>query len=196
MFTMRLFAPLMLMTSLVAAFPPVSTSEKRAALKSDAQFNFEPFKLTNICLDCDRPNATATYSCRVKFDWYDPNSVKENPVSSCTCNSTAFSWDGTEGTTNTNISNSGGAYELCSWAGNDHDYSYFEMRLFSFQTAENFTLEIAHHYKDEAQFPAPYQYPTTFARPTLTLPVVHKDEKSTSLYAAGPVNATVVGIAD
>jgi hypothetical protein len=63
-------------------------------------------------------------------------------VSSCTCTS-KWSWDGEtseSGDKNTYITE----FLVCQQS----PPSYFQMKFNSFGTADNFTLELAHHYKD------------------------------------------------
>ena len=86
-------------------------------------------------------------------DWEDPNSVKQNNVSSGTCSAT-WSWDG-----------------VTSESGEDNTYptqflrcfealpSFFEMKFNSFDKAENFTLDLAHRYKDSEYVPVTKRSP-------------------------------------
>ncbi|KAK3379538.1 hypothetical protein B0T24DRAFT_717088 [Lasiosphaeria ovina] len=189
-FLLCLLAPIL--TNAVPSRSPTSVSKTpggRVVPVTKSQFNFDPFQLTNICLDCVRLNTTAAFLCEAMFNWYDPNSIKENPVSSCVCNYT-WAWDGVTGIGENGTEIDDGAYDLC-WQG---DMTYFEMRLVSFHTAENFTLELGHRYHDDENFTRPWDYPTTFAQIDLQLPLIEKAENKIKHYARGPVNATIYGI--
>lgn len=53
----------------VAALPPYSTRGalgKRIALKENAQFNFQPFVLTKLGMDCDRQTTDEMFSCELR----------------------------------------------------------------------------------------------------------------------------------
>lgn len=144
---------------------PAPALEQRGTLMSAAQFNFLPFNLTNVGMECTRPNATAEmYDCELrceylpsltsglpscghsaninKVDWHDPNSVKENDITSCTCIN-KWSWDGY--TTSPGQKNTYGAdFSICL-----RDLpTFFEMRFSGFNSTQDFDLEIAHHYTD------------------------------------------------
>ncbi len=40
--------------------------ERRGTDTANAQFNMKPYLLSDACLDCTRPNATALFSCSIK----------------------------------------------------------------------------------------------------------------------------------
>ncbi len=75
-------------------------------------------------------------------DWHDPNSVKENNVTSCTC-IYKWSWDGETAAAGEKNTYSA-SYSMC--------YKqlpvYFEMRIATFNSSEDFALEVAHRYHD------------------------------------------------
>lgn len=78
----------------------------------------------------------------LSVDWHDPNSVKENNVTSCSC-IYKWSWDGeTVAAGEKNIYSA--SYSMC--------YKqlpvYFEMRIAAFNSSEDFALEVAHRYHD------------------------------------------------
>ncbi|KAL1868241.1 hypothetical protein VTK73DRAFT_3768 [Phialemonium thermophilum] len=159
-------------------------------LKANAQFNFEPFLLQNIRLGCHRQSADELYSCKLKFYWHDPNSVRQNNVTSCTCSS-EWVWDGVTSANGEN-NNYTTEYVTCLNA----PPSYFAMKFDSFDSAQNFTLDLAHRYKDSENFTAPYIYPTTFAMPTLRPWVIERSETTLELFEPGPIKAEVVGVSD
>ena len=71
---------------------------------------------------------------------HDPNSDLENRVTSCACN-VSWAWDGA-----TDIDNGvDSSYKTC-WLDRD---TFFEMRLRTFQTVNNFSMELVHHYRDD-----------------------------------------------
>lgn len=79
---------------------------------------------------------------RSTVDWHDPNSVRQNNVTSCSC-IYKWSWDGeTAGAGEKNTYSD--SYTMC--------YKqlpvYFEMRIAAFNSSEDFALEIAHRYHD------------------------------------------------
>ncbi|KAK3357067.1 hypothetical protein B0T25DRAFT_566385 [Lasiosphaeria hispida] len=168
----------------------LSELDNRVLLQTLAQFNFEPYELTNFCVDCIRSNTTADYSCGLKFDWYDPNSVKENNVTSCHCNST-WTWDGVS-----SIGGDDNPLELPYLPCWEDDLSFFAMRMVGFMNPGNISIQLAHHYRDDENFTEPWVWPTTFALPTILLPEGEQNEKRISRYTKGPINATVVGLTD
>lgn len=134
----------------------------RAVLTEASQFNFQPFNLTNIGMQCARPSAADIYACELRcklrpslprgrtvsndpfteVDWHDPNSVRQNNVTSCSC-IYKWSWDGktTAAGRNNTYSDS---YTMCY----EQLPVYFEMRMAGFNSSEDFAVEIAHRYHD------------------------------------------------
>lgn len=75
-------------------------------------------------------------------DWHDPNSVRENNITSCTCIS-KWTWDGhTPSKNEKNTYND--QYSMCLLARP----TFFEMRIAAFNSSQAIDLEIAHHYTD------------------------------------------------
>ncbi len=128
----------------------------------DSQFNFVPWEFRNICLDCARNSTDVQYSCKTKcelyqeaigevtltvhkVDWSDPNSVPENNVTSGTCNSGAWEWDGTAVSAGGKVSYPS-ANTVCYSQG---PLNYLQFRFVGFSNAENFTVEIVHRYMDD-----------------------------------------------
>lgn len=83
-----------------------------------------------------------------KVDWHDPNSVRQNNVTSCSC-IYKWSWDGkTAGSGENNTYTE--SYSMCY----EQLPVYFEMRIAAFNSSEDFALEMAHRYHDsEYVFP-------------------------------------------
>ncbi|KAH8910274.1 hypothetical protein BR93DRAFT_471157 [Coniochaeta sp. PMI_546] len=196
---MRLPQVLSLVALPLAAAMPAATPHdvheagahiQRAVLMNGSQFNFDPFNLTNIGMECARPTADDMYACELRFDWHDPNSVKENNVTSCSC-IYKWSWDGetvAAGEKNTYSA----SYSMC--------YKqlpvYFEMRIAAFNSSEDFALEVAHRYHDSENFTAPWDYPLTFAQPDIHLPLITREDNFFRLYDAGPVYANITAVSD
>lgn len=130
--------------------------EQRATLIEASQFNFTPFNLTNLGMECVRPTADDMYACELRckytsfylimahsnnsqVDWHDPNSVRQNNVTGCSCIS-KWSWDGNS----TEAGPVSESYTMC--------YKklpvFFEFRIATFNSSEDFSLEIAHRYHD------------------------------------------------
>ncbi|KAK4650351.1 hypothetical protein QC762_706665 [Podospora pseudocomata] len=169
---------------------------KPAKLVPTAQFNFAPYQVTNIALDCKRPNNKTNYSCELYFALHDPNSVRENNVTSCSCHHT-WSWDGVNGSLSTTDWRTPVAgYQLC-WRD---DWTFFKSSVPSFEHPGNFSLEVAHTYHDDENFTVPWDYPTTIATGEVIIyeyyEGVKKHGDEICLREMGPVNATVVGILD
>ncbi|KAK0674292.1 hypothetical protein QBC41DRAFT_52758 [Cercophora samala] len=179
----------------------ISTSET-------AQFNFAPYQLTNITLECNRPNNKTNYSCAVDFTLHDPNSVRENNVTSCSCHH-GWSWDGVNGSLGAgDWQNPVAGYQLC-WRDNS---TYFTSSVPWFDHPGNFSLEVAHTYHDDENFTVPWDYPTTIATGEILIEYrdegdnkkkknkknkkKHQKNNNICLREAGPVNATVVGVLD
>lgn len=166
---------------------------KIANFKVAATLDFEPFKLTNVRLECIADPATFAhdnYTCGLNFNWFDPNSVKYNNVSSTSCNAT---WSWTPGTTVGGDDNSlDTPYDPCF---QEETYgTYFAMRLMEFVEPTNFTLQLARHYHDPDNFTAPWDYVTTFSQPTLRLPVVRDTLRNVTLFSHGPIDSIIVGL--
>ncbi len=75
--------------------------------------------------------------------WRDPNSVAQNNVTSGTCNSGAWEWDGAAGSLGGH-NNAPTSYATCYLAGQ----SYFKARFVDFENSDNFTIEVTHRYQD------------------------------------------------
>lgn len=147
--------------SLVAGAPQ---HEKRMVLLKGlamAKFNFLDFELTKVGLTCDRANPTIPYSCGLKCEqnhplrrrddtdhppppvnWHDPNSVRQNNVSSTSCTQT-FSWDGVN-PIGSEDGFGGGPSVTCF----RDDSSYFASTLLHFKDPSNITIQLAHMYLD------------------------------------------------
>ena len=81
----------------------------------------------------------------VPVDWFDPNSVKENHVTSGTCHS-SWSWDGT-----TKLNSSGDGTQFAvdyRWCWEDEETS-FKVAVSSFWSPGDFSLELVHRYHDD-----------------------------------------------
>ncbi len=77
-------------------------------------------------------------------NWFDPNSVKENNVTSCKC-SYEWEWDGITQVAGSNNTFDPEAYFVCY---DEAPATVFEMRISQFGGPTNLTLEISHSYKD------------------------------------------------
>ncbi|KAK4137170.1 hypothetical protein BT67DRAFT_438425 [Trichocladium antarcticum] len=137
-------------------------------------------------------SASADYSCALLFKWFDPNSVRENSITAGTCHS-FWSWDSA---TILNSSNDGTShavgYRLC-WL--DQDTS-FKLAVPSFWHPGSFSLELVHRYRDDENLTRPWDHPTTFAQAEVRIGAEQKRGNYIHHYTRGPVNGTVVGIAD
>jgi hypothetical protein len=139
-----------------------TTLNHRSMLTEASQFHFAPFQLTNVGLECSRLAAEEMYACELrctlyssalllvtaltvtnhKVDWHDPNSVKQNNITGCSCIH-KWSWDGETASVGEN-NTYGEAYSLCY-----KDLPvYFEMRISAFNSTNDFAVEIAHCYHD------------------------------------------------
>lgn len=77
--------------------------------------------------------------------WFDPNSVRQNDVNSGVCR-TAWSWDGvTKHNATLDGSDPVASYNSC-W---HDDLTYFKVAVPAFWHPANFSLELAHRYKDD-----------------------------------------------
>ncbi|KAK4179662.1 hypothetical protein QBC36DRAFT_308013 [Triangularia setosa] len=182
---------------------------KPARLIDAAQFDFAPYQVTNITLDCKRPNTQSNYSCALdcnttpslsppifpcEVTLHDPNSVRENNVTSCSCHH-GWSWDGVNGSlSSTDWRTPVASYQIC-WVG---DSTYFKSSVQSFEHPGNFSLEVAHTYHDDENFTVPWDYPTTIATGAIIIEYEEKKHHKNKICVneMGPVNATVVGILD
>ncbi|KAK0732885.1 hypothetical protein B0T21DRAFT_385060 [Apiosordaria backusii] len=118
---------------------------KPAKLLDAAQFDFAPYQVTNITLDCQRPNAKTNYSCALDFTLHDPNSVRENNVTSCNCHHN-WEWNGVNGSLrSTDWENPVAGYQLC-WFDST---TFFKSSVPSFEHPGNFSVEVAHTYHDD-----------------------------------------------
>ena len=61
---------------LAAAVPyhaPREVHEKRITLKQNAQFDFKPFVLTDVGMDCDRQSADDMFACEIRCKQHLPS---------------------------------------------------------------------------------------------------------------------------
>ncbi|KAH8889367.1 hypothetical protein GQ53DRAFT_225837 [Thozetella sp. PMI_491] len=112
---------------------------------AEAQFNFQPWEFRNICLECNRNQTTEQYACKTKFDWYDPNSVPENNVTSGSCLSDAWTWDGAAVSAGGKVSYPS-ENKACFYQST---LNYLSFNLAKFESEKNFTLSVVHRYKDD-----------------------------------------------
>jgi hypothetical protein len=77
-------------------------------------------------------------------DWFDPNSVKENDVTSSKCSYT-WKWDGVTAKHGANNTFNSEDMLPCEHNG---ERTPFEMRVNGFRGPTNLTLWISHYYKD------------------------------------------------
>ncbi|KAK4106221.1 hypothetical protein N658DRAFT_11470 [Parathielavia hyrcaniae] len=163
----------------------------RAYSKQVSQFNFEPYNITDLNIFCDRPGPTFDYSCNLTFNWFDPNSVRQNRVTSGACH-TSWSWDGaTKHNATRDGSNPVAEYRGC-WTGDTE--TFFRAAVPAFWHPGNFALELAHHYKDDENFTMPWDHPTTFAEAKIDIYPEGPLGDSVCHYEPGPINGTVVGV--
>ncbi|KAK4460509.1 hypothetical protein QBC42DRAFT_332298 [Cladorrhinum samala] len=156
-FTALILLPLV--ASLSSSIP--SIIDRQAPWNNLAQFNWDPFVVTNLSMTCQRPNSTVNYTCDFDFAFFDPNSVRENNVTSTSCHRT-WSWDG--------VYRSGSIVDflappvsqgLCWW--DSEDGSYFDASVTQFWHPQNFTLQLGHRYHDDQNFTIPWDWPITHA---------------------------------
>lgn len=88
-----------------------------------------------------------SYSASPLVSWHDPNSVRQNNVTSCTCRQ-SWAWDG-----KTSIDQDPDGLNTRLQTCWRDARTYFGAKLLIFQNARNFTLELAHNYKDDEQVP-------------------------------------------
>ncbi|KAK0646213.1 hypothetical protein B0T16DRAFT_156556 [Cercophora newfieldiana] len=178
------------------AFQPKGLLEKSwmaSNVKLMAALDFKPFELTDVRLECDADPDMFTqsnYTCGVTFQWLDPNSVKWNNVSSGSCNGSWNWWWGTQ------IGGDDNPLDVPYTACWQDERTYFAMRLITFIDPGNFTLQLAHNYRDPENFTEPYDYPTTFAQPTFTLPLIDGEWRSIIRLDHGPILTDVIGLAN
>ncbi|KAH6849940.1 hypothetical protein B0I37DRAFT_352483 [Chaetomium sp. MPI-CAGE-AT-0009] len=170
----------------------------RHMMTDAAQFNFAPFNVTNLRILCTRFNPTKSQErekerLTASVAWSDPNSVRQNSVTSGHCQ-TSWAWDGvTKHQADPDGSNPVSSYRSC-WI--DDDATYFKVAVPGFWHPGNFTLELAHRYRDGENFTEPWDYPTTFGDVHVHL---SKEETLTDRmghFHPGPINGTIIGVID
>ncbi|KAJ4304214.1 hypothetical protein N0V88_001827 [Collariella sp. IMI 366227] len=111
-----------------------------------AQFNFTPYKVTELNVLCNRtPEIKVNYYCNLTFNWYDPNSVRQNKIVSGHCN-TGWSWDGhSRHSASLDGTNPVVGYKACLL----DDDTAFHVAIPNFWHPANFSLDMAHHYRDD-----------------------------------------------
>ena len=77
-----------------------------------------------------------------QVDWDDPNSVRQNNVTRCSCIS-KWSWDGKTAAAGENNTYSA-SYTMCYKKAP----VYFEMKMATFNSSQDFSLQVAHRYHD------------------------------------------------
>ncbi|RYP92208.1 hypothetical protein DL770_001627 [Monosporascus sp. CRB-9-2] len=148
-----------------------------------AQFDFKPFSLTDLSIDCmkDTPEEPK-FECAMEFDWENPNANKSG---SC-----HYSWEW-DGVTKEHGDENGYnvEYYRCIWKGPEFFQFYFE----SMVDYSNFSLRMSHKFKDADHFHPP-EFANMFAEGNFTL---HQTENTTTsiIYAApGPFDAPFKGM--
>jgi len=68
----------------------------------------------------------------------------------------------------------------------------------TFENGTNFKLEMAHRYKDDQNFTAPYDYPQTFAQVSPHLKAVEGEGAGSSMRFAAPsiIYANITSVSD
>jgi len=92
------------------------------------------------------------------FSWSDPNS---NTSTCCTA-----SW-----MDSTNSTNYPTSYIFCDTTSSSETWQWY---FSSYISGSNFTLQLAHQFKDPAQFPPPYDKPTFFSTTAVKLECSHR----------------------
>lgn len=170
MFLLSHFLPLLLLPLVASLSSPVPSIIGRQPPSTDlAQFNWDPFVVTNLSMTCQRPNSTVNYTCEFNCQsspvarppylpqlsfpilhstviFFDPNSVRENNVTSTSCNQT-WSWDGTYRSGPIDFLAPPVSRGLCWW--DNEDGSYFDALVTQFWHPQNFSLQLGHRYHDD-----------------------------------------------
>ncbi|CAK7218605.1 hypothetical protein SBRCBS47491_003561 [Sporothrix bragantina] len=121
--------------------------------------------------------------------WFDPNSVKENNVTACTCSYT-WKWDG-----QTTIRGDNNSFDAVDFVVCTNQYpSVFEMRVNNFMGPSNLTLFMSHFYKDSTLWGAPYLYAQTWAMPNLSLSLQDSSDLYRNYTNVGPILANITGL--
>ncbi|KAI0022054.1 hypothetical protein F4780DRAFT_789495 [Xylariomycetidae sp. FL0641] len=149
-----------------------------------SQFHFDPFGLTNTCIDCSKDDADdPMFHCKIQFDFDDPNAGN----TSCTCEN-AWEWDGVtmdHGPQNNYTTD----YFVCE-VGNQ---VAFQFKFDTMAHLSSFSLSLTHMFEDSKDF----HPPTTanlFAKANITLPALDKSNTSIMYAWRDRLQAKVIGM--
>ncbi|KAK6207183.1 hypothetical protein LQW54_007384 [Pestalotiopsis sp. IQ-011] len=162
---------------------PVSTEQLSPGKKwlDLAQFNWDPYVLTDVSLDCSRDTMEQNYQCLYKFHWDDPNYDE-----SMDCD-TIIEWDGItleQGPNNSFTTN----YMLCQ-PGDLWQFKFDVVR-----SLWDFNMTITKDHKDPQKFGA--YLAQFFSYPNITMVKMGESDNRTLNYATtGPVKAIIQGLA-
>ncbi|KAI0381005.1 hypothetical protein F5Y04DRAFT_281349 [Hypomontagnella monticulosa] len=150
-----------------------------------AQFNLAPFNLTDMRISCSKDNKESLlFGCSIQFGWDDPNADQ-----SCACED-HWQWDGVtqaQGPMN-NYTNE---YLVCKTDKTE----VFQFKFVDIFDLSNFSLSLAHMYKDTKNFPTPTRT-NMFAQPNITLQLTEKSD-TTMTYSSVcdcPIQANITGM--
>ncbi|KAI1393599.1 uncharacterized protein F4822DRAFT_424069 [Hypoxylon trugodes] len=150
-----------------------------------AQFQLEPFNLTNMHVECNKGNKSPPmFGCSINFNWDDPNANQ-----SCTCQD-YWQWDGitrTQGPTN----NYSTEYLVCK----DNRFGMFQFKFVDIFDLSNFSLSLTHMYKDNKNFPTP-TIANMFSQPNISLQLTEKSNTMMRYSSAChcPIEADITGM--
>ncbi|KAK3302337.1 uncharacterized protein B0T15DRAFT_301686 [Chaetomium strumarium] len=170
---------------------PGITNRNRAQVMDVSMLNFAPWNITDLHILCNRPNTTADYTCNLTYHVFDPNSVRENKLTSGDCQ-IDWSWDGhTHHNADGDGSNPVVGYRPCV---NDQR-TFIKSSVVNFWHPGNFTIEVVHHYHDNENFTYPWDYPTTFAHADILI-CEEQALQNTMEHRLPSIDAPVVGCLD
>ncbi|KAI1501289.1 hypothetical protein F5X99DRAFT_409258 [Biscogniauxia marginata] len=168
-------------------YVPASSTEqphKRLNWLELAQFNFDPYRLTNICVDCKRDGRDdSVLDCSINFDWEDPNAD-----TTCVCEY-KWQWDGANMAPSAQNERDT-SYLLCR--PESDELEYFQFRFETMFDLSNFTLMLSHIFKDYKDFPTP-ETANLFAERNIMLSPGENNDTSLVYFLEGPIEAKIMG---
>ncbi|KAI5928725.1 hypothetical protein F4810DRAFT_717282 [Camillea tinctor] len=150
-----------------------------------SQFNFQPYILTDMCVDCRKDHRNdPLFNCSIDFGWKDPNAN-----TTCDCH---YEWQWTStNTTPSGLTPRDMDYLKCE--ANAGLLDYFQFKFEAMFNPSNFTLMLSHMFKDYKDFPSP-ELANLFAERNITLAPTDSGDTELVYYLEGPIEVKIMGV--
>ncbi|CAJ2506075.1 Uu.00g002050.m01.CDS01 [Anthostomella pinea] len=148
-----------------------------------AQFHFEDYGLTNLCVECNKGEASdPMFDCLLKFDWMDPN-VNHT----CHCEKD-WQWDGV-----TKENGPNNTYNTDYFVCKSEIAETFQFKFVTMTDLGAFTLMLSHIFRDSKDFPSP-TVANLFGQTNLTLVSQEVSDTSLIYFTPDAIKAKIIGV--